>query len=66
MKNLMGTNDQSSKQLFFVNFRNASPQAIEMVLRAMNTEVREAIAQKRIPTVEGAHRRLFSNDLCLQ
>lgn len=46
------------KELFFVDFSQASPEAIHSILNALNAEVDEALTQKRVPLLENAFRRL--------
>ena len=51
---------QSSLETDFhrIHFSKASPEAIRLLLDALNAEVKEAVLQRRIPTLEGAFRRL--------
>jgi hypothetical protein len=66
MKSLNKAKIQSLENTFFNKFKNASPQAMDAILKATNAEMDEAIAQKRIPTLEGVHRRLYSSTMVLQ
>ncbi len=59
MKNTLATHQTPlEKDLFFVDFCKASPEAIHLILNALNAEVDEAVAQKRVPLLENAFRRL--------
>ncbi|MFO1518826.1 MAG: hypothetical protein U1F57_04055 [bacterium] len=42
----------------FIDFSKASPEAINVILNALNQEVDEAMTQKRFPTLDGAFKRL--------
>ena len=42
----------------YMDFSKASPDAIHTILHALNTEVDEALVQKRFPTLENAFSRL--------
>lgn len=44
----------------YINFKNASPEAIDSLITVLNAEVEEAIYQKRFPTLDGAFRRFAS------
>jgi hypothetical protein len=52
MKNL----NLENQTLQIVDFSKASPEAIDAVLNALNSEVDRAVAQKRFPTLNGAFR----------
>jgi hypothetical protein len=52
MKNL----NLENKSVQIVDFSKASPEAISSILNALNAEVDRAVAQKRIPTLDGAFR----------
>jgi hypothetical protein len=50
---------QNANAVFhFVDFSKASPDAIDAILSALNSEVDEAFAQNRVPTIDGAFQRL--------
>jgi len=50
----------------FVDFGKASPEALDQILTALNTEVDRAILQNRFPTLDGAFSRLSTPSGCLQ
>jgi len=46
--------EESFNPFVFVDFSKASPEAIDAILTALNSEVDAAIAMNRCPTLEGA------------
>jgi hypothetical protein len=57
MKNLNKT--KTVQNVFqVIDFSKASPEAINSILEALNSEVDQAVLQNRIPSIEGAFLRL--------
>ena len=57
MKNL--DNSKTIQNVFqVVDFSKASPEAIDAILEALNSEVDQAALQNRIPSLDGAFLRL--------
>lgn len=50
--------NQFEANLHHIDFSKASPGAIHKILNALHAEIDEALSQKRVPTLEGAFRRL--------
>jgi hypothetical protein len=50
----------------FIDFTNASSEALNRILDALNAEVDLAVVEKRFPTLDGAFRRLSPAFGCLQ
>jgi len=52
-------NENNPSSFHFIDFRRASPEAIQAILAAMNREVDEALLQGRVPCLnkvfEGFH-----------
>ncbi len=46
------------KPSFFIDFSKTSYETTERILNALNAEMEEAIAQKRVPILEKAFERL--------
>jgi len=66
MKTFTEGKNQSLENKFFNKFQNASSQAMKAILKATHAEMEDAIAQNRIPTLEGVHRRLHPSTSVLQ
>ena len=51
--------EKNAQDVFhFIDFSKASPEAIDAILTALNSEVDEALVQNRVPTIDGAFQRL--------
>jgi len=58
-------NHQVQQNEYFA-FDKASPEAIDAILKALNAEVDQAVAQKRMPTLDGAFQRLGCLSMTVQ
>jgi hypothetical protein len=57
MKNL-GKEKQVQNVFQMIDFSKASPEAIDAILDALNSEVDQAVLQNRIPSLDKAFQRL--------
>jgi hypothetical protein len=53
----MNQNHLKSSVKQVLHFENASPEALDLILNALNAEVDEALCQMRFPTLDGFFRR---------
>ena len=58
MKQVGRIKNQISEECHYLNLKDASPEAVESILQALNAEVNEAIAEQRFPSIEKAFGRL--------
>ena len=48
-----------------IDFTKASPEGLDAILNAMNAEVDAALAEKRLPSLDGAYLRLGTTSLTM-
>lgn len=54
------------KESHTICFSKASPDAVQAILSALNAELDEAMSQMRLPTLDGALKRLGPTASCIQ
>jgi len=59
--NLFSKEKNPQDAFHFIDFSKASPEAIDAILTALNSEVDEAFTENRVPTLDGAFQRLNIN-----
>jgi len=62
----MKNSKNQSQALATFNFDNASPEALDSLLNALNAEVDQAILETRLPTLDGAFQRFGILSAALQ